>query len=51
MEIQPDEWNNVPLPVTSAFKTIIKELSTVVMNLGNTEHSLAIYIKETRKNF
>ena len=31
--INPDEWNNVPIPVTSSIKTIVAELTTACMKI------------------
>jgi hypothetical protein len=33
--INPDEWNNVPIPVTSAMKIVVDELKEVKMNIKN----------------
>ena len=32
-EIKPDDWNNVPIPVTASIKTIVAELTTACMKI------------------
>jgi|APSaa5957512535_1039671.scaffolds.fasta_scaffold621760_1 hypothetical protein len=34
--IRPDEWNNIPLPVTEAIKIIVNEMA--IMNSRLTKH-------------